>query len=64
MIILTYLDNFIIVGPSMNNINGFAKSMKTGNESFVLTDRGDINKFFGIEITQLDEKNSKYISIF
>ena len=30
--------------------------MKNGDENFVLTDEGDINKFLGIEITQFDDK--------
>ena len=33
--------------------------MKNGDENFVLTDEGDINKFLGIEITQLDDKRFK-----
>ena len=47
-ILLTYADEFIIVGPSMIDINGFVESMKTGSENFVLTDEGDINKFISI----------------
>ena len=30
--------------------------MKNGEKNFVLTDEGDINKFLGIEMTQLDDK--------
>ena len=56
MIILTYVDNCIIVGPPMKNINRFFDSMKNGDKNFVLTDEGDINKFLGIEIIQLDNK--------
>ena len=48
MIILTYVDDCIIVGPSMERIDSFVKSMKTGKENFVLTDKGDINKSLGI----------------
>ena len=59
MIILTYVDYCIIVGPSMENINRFVDSMKNGDEKFILTDEGDINKFLGIEITQLDDKRFK-----
>ena len=56
MIILTYVDDCIIVGPSTENINRFVDSMKNGDKNFVLADEGDINKFLGIEITQLDDK--------
>ena len=56
MIVLAYVDGFIIVGPSMVGIDAFVQSMKNGPEKFVLTDEGDINKFIGIEITHIDEK--------
>ena len=53
MIIFTYVDDCIIVGPSMVDINAFVQSMKNGPEKFVLTDEEDINKFLSIEITQI-----------
>ena len=56
MIILTYVDDCIIIGPSMENINRFVDSMKNSDENSVLTDKGDINKFLGIEINQLYDK--------
>ena len=59
MIILTYGDDCIIIVPSMENINRFVDSMKNTDENFVLTDEGDINKFLGIEITQLNDKRFK-----
>ena len=64
MIILTYVDDFNIVGPSMVDIDYFVKSIKSGSKTFVLDDEVDIDKFIGIEITQLDENiYSKYISL-
>ena len=33
--------------------------MKNGDENFVLTNKGDINKLLGIEMTQLDDKRFK-----
>ena len=59
MIILTYVNDCIIVGPSMKDIDGFVASMKYRSENFLLTNEGDINKFLGIEITQLDDKRFK-----
>ena len=59
MIVLTYVDDCIIVGPSMKDIDYFVAPMKYGSENFVLTDEGDINKFLGIEMTQLDDKRFK-----
>jgi hypothetical protein len=64
MIILTYVDDCIIVGQSMAQIDAFVTSMKTGKENFVLTDEGDINKFLGIEITQIDNKRFKVTQPF
>ena len=47
-IMLTYVDDCIIVGPSMVYINAFVKSKEVGTENFMLTDKGDIYKFLGI----------------
>ena len=58
-IILTYVDNCIIVGPSMQKLDAFVKSMEVGPKLFTLTNEGDIDKFFGIEINHLDEKRFK-----
>ena len=55
MVILTYVDECIIVGPSMKDIDGFVKSNRSGSENFVLANEGDINKFLGIEVSQLDD---------
>ena len=64
MIILTYFDDCIIVGPSMKNINRFLDSMKNGDENSVLIDEGNIHKFLGIEITQLDDKIFKISQLY
>ena len=53
MIVLTYVDDCIIVGESMTDIDAFVKSMQNGPENFILTDEGDIDKFLGIDIKQL-----------
>ena len=36
--ILAYVDDCIIIGPPMKNIDSFVKSMQKGPENFVLTD--------------------------
>ena len=59
MIVFTYFYDCILVGPSMVDINAFVQSMKNGPDKFVLTDKGDINKFLGIEITHIDENRFK-----
>jgi hypothetical protein len=50
MIIITYVDDCIIVSDSIKDINTFIKSMKEGPKGYDLTDEGDMNKFLGIEI--------------
>ena len=57
MIVLPYVDNCILVGPSMMNIDVFIKSMEIGPEKCTLTNEGDINKFFGLEITHLNKRD-------
>ena len=59
MIILTYVDDYIIVEPSMEDSNRFVDSMKNRDEKFILNDEGDINKLLGIEMNQLDDKRFK-----
>ena len=56
MIVLTYVVDCIIVANKMRDIDNFVKSMQNGKENFILTDEGDIDKFLGIEIKQLDDK--------
>ena len=46
----------------MVDIDYFAKSMNGGPKNFVLADKGDIDKFIDIEITQLEEKYIQNIS--
>jgi hypothetical protein len=59
MIIITYIDDCIIVSHSMKDINTFVKSMKDGPEGYVLTDEGDLNKFLGIEIQEITKNKSE-----
>ena len=55
MIVLTYVEDCIILGKSMIDIDGFVESMKNGLENFVLTDEVDIKNFLGIGINQLNK---------
>jgi hypothetical protein len=52
MIIIIYVDDCIIISNSMKDINTSVKSMKDGTKGYVLTDEGDINNFFGIQIKE------------
>ncbi len=59
IIVLMYIDDCIIVSPSMPDIDSFVTSMQDGAEKFILTNEGDIDKLLGIKITQLNEKRFK-----
>jgi hypothetical protein len=43
MIIISYIDDSIILSDSMKDINTLVESMNDGCEGYVLTDKGDIN---------------------
>jgi hypothetical protein len=53
MIIITYVDDCVIISNSMKDINTFVKSMKDSPKRYVLTDEVDINNFLGIEIKEI-----------
>jgi hypothetical protein len=54
MMILVYVDDCIIIGKDMDDIDQFVLSMQNGPENFVLTDEGSIDKFLlGIKIKRL-----------
>ena len=58
MMVLTYVDDCIIIGKSKPEIKSFIHSMQNGPEKFILTDEGDIDKFLGVEI--IDRGNGEF----
>ncbi len=56
-IILTYVDNCIIIGDMHNQINVLIQSLHKGEENFVLQDEGPIDKYLGVDVRQLDESS-------
>ncbi len=59
MVLLTYVDDCIIISPSKESINHLILSMQSGPENFKLTEEGDVNKVLGVEITRLDNNSFK-----
>ena len=53
-IVLTYVDNCIIIGDTHNRINLLIQSLHKGKENFALQDEESIDKYLGVEITQRD----------
>jgi hypothetical protein len=64
MVLLTYVDDCIIISPSKVSIDRLVASMRTGPENFKLTDEGDVNKFLGIEITKLGPDSFELLQPF
>ena len=64
MVLLTYVDDCIIIGPSKASIDCLITSMQSGPENFKLTDEGDVNKFLGIEITKLGPDSFELLQPF
>jgi hypothetical protein len=56
MMILVYVNNCIIIGKDMDEIDQFVLSMQNSPENFVLMDEGSIDKFLGIKIKCLGPK--------
>ena len=64
MVILTYVDDCIIAGRIMKDINSFVYWMLHGSENFIPTDKGDVNKFLVSEITHNDDFSFKLFQPF
>ena len=60
MIVLTYVDDCIIVGPSMVDIDAFVQSTKNGFEKFLLTDKRDIKNSSALKLPTLMRIDSRY----
>ena len=56
-IVLTYVDDCIIVGDSAERIEALITSLHGGTENFILQDEGLIDKYLGVSISQLDDKS-------
>jgi hypothetical protein len=54
-IVLTYVDDCIIVANSMNWIDELLQSLHGGDENFVLQDEGSMDKYLGVNIRQIDK---------
>ena len=53
-IIITYVDDCIILGETINLVNSIIKSLQDGDEDFELTDEGIIDKYLGVMIKDID----------
>ena len=56
-IVLTYVDDCIILGKQMRIVDSVIDSLRTGSEDFELTDEGSIDKYLGVKIDDIDENS-------
>jgi hypothetical protein len=54
-IILTYVDDCIILGKNMADIDSVVSSLHEGTENFKLVDQGSIDKYLGLLIQDIDD---------
>ena len=54
-VILTYVDDCIIIGESMEIVDSVIKSLHDGDEYFELTDKGSLDKYIGVLIKDIDD---------
>ena len=59
MIVLNYVYDCISDGNNTKDIDSLIYSSENGPDKFALTDEGDIEKFLGIKIIQLNRKHFK-----
>ena len=53
MIVLTYVDDCILISKEIFTLNNFISSLKNGPENFVFTDEGSMSAYLGVEISRL-----------
>ena len=56
MIILVYVDDFILISKKSFFIQKFISSLKAGTEAFVFTEEGTMNSYLGVDISSLPDK--------
>jgi hypothetical protein len=53
-IVLTYVDDCILIGDLQDQLNALVTSPHDGNKNFALQDEGSIDKYLGEDISQVD----------
>ena len=49
-IILTYVYDFVIVSQKQDKITSLIELLNNGTENYVLTDKGDLSNYLGVNI--------------
>jgi hypothetical protein len=53
-IVLTYVDDCILIGDLQDWLNALVTSLHNRDENFALQDEGSIDKYLGVDISQVD----------
>ncbi len=53
-IVLTYVDVCILIGDSQDWLNALVTSLHNGDDNFALQDKGSIDKYLGVDISQVN----------
>ena len=55
VVVLTYVDDFIIFGDSDKRVDDVIQSLHEGSENFDFTDEGNVGKYLGVEVKELGD---------
>ena len=55
ILVLTYVDDCIIMGKTEEDIKELYKSLSEGDENYDFTDEGDLKNYLGVEFTRNDD---------
>ncbi len=55
MIVLVYVNDCILISRETSAITSFIESLQDGPKNFVFTDKGHLDKYFGVEIQKTND---------
>ena len=55
MVVLTYVDDCILISKDGSTIDQFIQSLQDGSENFVFTDEGTMSSYLGVDVSQLSD---------
>eukprot|EP00957_Ditylum_brightwellii_P169528 12902490-Ditylum_brightwellii.AAC.1 len=59
IVVLTYVDDVLIIGTTKQSISGFIKSLKEGYENFEFTEEGTVENYLGVMIRRFIKNNNR-----
>ena len=57
MIVLTYLDDCILISRETSVIDEFIQSLQNSPENFDFTDEGTMSSYLGVDVSRLPDGN-------